>query len=146
MKSTVVDESLSSYKPMYCSREYQTSTRLNQQYEKSTLNKIDRLMVMMDKLVTEDNRCSKPFKPQVYQPGRSRSQNRGNFCSRFRNNAYRGHALYNQILEVDIGMTLLTEEILVIILEVVRGTGIIIMIIGETILEVKVMIGIEVDH
>ena len=38
MKSTVVDESLSSYKPMYCSREYQTSTRLNQQYEKSTLN------------------------------------------------------------------------------------------------------------
>ena len=37
MKSTVVDESLSSYKPMYCSREYQTSTRLNQQYEKSTL-------------------------------------------------------------------------------------------------------------
>ena len=37
MKSTVVDESLSSFKPMYCSREYQTSTRLNQQYEKSTL-------------------------------------------------------------------------------------------------------------
>ena len=26
MKSTVVDESLSSFKPMYCSREYQTST------------------------------------------------------------------------------------------------------------------------
>ena len=24
-------------RPMYCSREYQTSTRLNQQYEKSTL-------------------------------------------------------------------------------------------------------------
>ena len=38
MKSTVVDESLSSFKPMYCSREYQTSTRLIQQYEKSTLN------------------------------------------------------------------------------------------------------------
>ena len=37
MKSTVVDESLSSYKPMYCSREYQASTRLIQQYEKSTL-------------------------------------------------------------------------------------------------------------
>ena len=28
MKSTVVDESLSSFKPMYCSREYQASTRL----------------------------------------------------------------------------------------------------------------------
>ena len=27
MKSTVVDESLSSFKPMYCSREYQASTR-----------------------------------------------------------------------------------------------------------------------
>ena len=27
MKSTVVDESLSSFKPMYCSREYRTSTR-----------------------------------------------------------------------------------------------------------------------
>ena len=38
MKSTVVDESLSSYQPMYCSREYQASTRLIQQYEKSTLN------------------------------------------------------------------------------------------------------------
>ena len=43
MKSTVVDESLSSYKPMYCSREYQTSTRLNQQYEKSTLNYTSRI-------------------------------------------------------------------------------------------------------
>ena len=29
---------LSSFKPMYCSREYQASTRLIQQYEKSTLN------------------------------------------------------------------------------------------------------------
>ena len=38
MKSTVVDESLSSYQPMYCSREYQASTRLIQQYEKSTPN------------------------------------------------------------------------------------------------------------
>ena len=43
MKSTVVDESLSSYKPMYCSREYQTSTRLNQQYEKPTLNYTSRI-------------------------------------------------------------------------------------------------------
>ena len=51
---------------------------------------------MMDKLVTEDNRQSKPFKPQVYQPSRGRNQNRGNFCSRFRNNTYRGHMSYNQ--------------------------------------------------
>ena len=44
MKSTVVDESLSSFKPMYCSRENQASTRLSQQYEKSTsaLENIDK--------------------------------------------------------------------------------------------------------
>ena len=41
--------------------------------------KIDRLMVMMDKLVTEDDGSSKPFKPQIYQPSRGRNQNRGNF-------------------------------------------------------------------
>ena len=39
MKSAVVDESLSSAKPMYCSREYFKTSRLIQQYEKSTLNK-----------------------------------------------------------------------------------------------------------
>ena len=44
MKSTVVDESLSSFKPMYCSREYQASTRLIQQYEKSTLNRGEYIM------------------------------------------------------------------------------------------------------
>ena len=38
LSSTTVDESLSSFKPMYCSREYQASTRLIQQYEKSTLS------------------------------------------------------------------------------------------------------------
>ena len=37
MKSTVVNESLSSTKPMYCSREYFKTSRLIQQYEKSTL-------------------------------------------------------------------------------------------------------------
>ena len=51
--------------------------------------KIDRLMVMMDKLVTEDDGNSKPFRPQIYQPGRGRNQNKGNFHGRFRNNAYR---------------------------------------------------------
>ena len=29
---------------------------------------IDKLTVMMDKLVTEDNGCSKPFRPQIYHP------------------------------------------------------------------------------
>ena len=48
--------------------------------------KIDRLTVMMGKLVTEDEGQSKPFKPQVYQPNRGRNQNRGNYHGRFRNN------------------------------------------------------------
>ena len=58
--------------------------------------KIDRLTVMMGKLVTEDERHPKPFKPQVNQSNRGRNQSRGNYHSRFRNNAYRGHPLYNQ--------------------------------------------------
>ena len=58
--------------------------------------KIDRLMVIMGKLVTEDEGCSKPFRPHIYQPCRCRNQNRGNSCGRFRNNTYRGHTLYNQ--------------------------------------------------
>ena len=41
--------------------------------------KIDRLTVMMGKLVTEDEGQPKPFKPQVYQPNRGRNQNRGNY-------------------------------------------------------------------
>ena len=39
MKSTVVDESLSSYKPMYCSREYQTSTKNTTIADKITQSK-----------------------------------------------------------------------------------------------------------
>ena len=51
-----------------------------------------------------------------------------------------------RILEVDIEVTLIIEEAMGIILEVVRDTGTIIMIKGGIILEVKVMIEIEVDH
>ena len=58
--------------------------------------KIDRLTVMMGKLVTEDKGHPEQFKPQVYQSSRGRNQNRGNFHSRFRNNAYRGCPSYNQ--------------------------------------------------
>ena len=57
--------------------------------------KIDKLMVMMDKLVTEDNGHSKPFMPQIYQPGRGRNQNRGSFHGRFRSNVYRVCTPYN---------------------------------------------------
>ena len=41
--------------------------------------KIDRLTVMMGKLVTGDKGHSKPFKPQVYQSNRGRNQSRGNY-------------------------------------------------------------------
>ena len=57
--------------------------------------KIDRLTVMMGKLVMEDEGHPKPFKPQVYQSNRGRNQNRGNLHGRFRNNVYRGCPLYN---------------------------------------------------
>ena len=51
-----------------------------------------------------------------------------------------------KIVEVDIEITLTVEETFVIVPEVVRDTGIITMVTGGTITEVKVMIGIEVDH
>ena len=58
--------------------------------------KIDRLAVMMGILVTEDEGHPKPFKPEVYQSNRGRNQSRGNYCGRYRNNAYRGCPMYNQ--------------------------------------------------
>ena len=55
--------------------------------------KLDKLTVMMGKLVTEDEGQSKQFKPWVYQSNRGRGQNRGRFRS---NNVYGGHSRYNQ--------------------------------------------------
>ena len=58
---------------------------------------IDKLTLMIGKLVTEDKGQSEPFKPQVYQTNRGRGQNRGNYQGRFRfEKAYRGHLRYNQ--------------------------------------------------
>ena len=51
-----------------------------------------------------------------------------------------------KILEVDIEITLTVERTLVTIPEVVKDIGITTMVTGGTITEVKVMIGIEVDH
>ena len=51
-----------------------------------------------------------------------------------------------KILEVDIGVTLIIEEITDIMVEVVRDIGTIIVITGGTTIEVKIMIEIEVDH
>ena len=47
--------------------------------------KLDKLTVMMGKLMTEVKGQSKQFKPQVYQSNRGRGQNRGRFRS---DNAY----------------------------------------------------------
>ena len=56
--------------------------------------KIDKLMTMMGKLVTEDEGQSKPFKPGVYHSNRGRKQNRGSCQDRFRSNDVYGDAQY----------------------------------------------------
>ena len=64
--------------------------------------KIDKLTVMMGKLVTEDKGQNRQFKPQVYQSNRGRGQTQCNyekrrFQDRFRsNNTYRGRPRYGQ--------------------------------------------------
>ena len=64
--------------------------------------KIDKLTVMMGKLVTEDEGQNRQFKPQVYQSIRGRGQTRHNYKQRrsqdrFRsNNTYRGRLRYGQ--------------------------------------------------
>ena len=108
--------------------------------------KIDKLMVMMDKLVTEDDGCSKPFRPQIYQPSRGRNQNRGNFHGRFRNNVYRGCMSDNQNFRGRYRNNFNSRGNFVIIIDVVGDIGIITTITEETITAVKVIIGIEVDH
>ena len=61
-----------------------------------TEQKIDKLITMMGKLVTEDEEQSTLFKPHVYQSNRGRRQNRGSYQDRFRsNNAYTGRMRYN---------------------------------------------------
>ena len=70
--------------------------------------KIDKLTVMMGKLVTEDEGQNRPFRPQVYKFNRGKGQTRCNydqrrFQDRFRsNNAYRGQPRYGQDYRVRI--------------------------------------------
>ena len=64
--------------------------------------KIDKLTVMMVKLVMEDEGQNRPFKPRVYQSNRDRGQKRHNydqrrFQDRFRpSNMYRGQPRYHE--------------------------------------------------
>ena len=108
--------------------------------------KIDKLMVMMDKLVTEDNGCSKPFKHQIYQPGRVEIKTEGTFMADFESTHIGGMHHIIKTLEVDTEITLTVEGILAIISEVVRDIRIVTMITAGTITEVKITIGIEADH
>ena len=105
--------------------------------------KTDKLMVMMGKLVTEDEGQNKTFKRGVYQSSRDRGQNRGNYQGRFRyNNAYRGFQGITKILEVGQDMVPIIEVVMVIIYEVIRGMGDTIVIIEGVVTEIKIMIGI----
>ena len=57
--------------------------------------KIDKLTVLMGKLVMEDKGQNRHFKPQVYQSNRGRGQSRHNYDQRFQdrfrpNDAYTG--------------------------------------------------------
>ena len=109
--------------------------------------KIDRLTVIMGKLVKEDQGNPKPFKPQVYQSNRGRNQSRGNYHGRFRSNAYRGHPMYNQNFRGrNRGNFSNRGSYADITCEVVRGIEIITMIIEETIIEVRIMTEIGVGH
>ena len=59
--------------------------------------KVNKLMTMMGKLVTEDEEQSKPFKPHVYQSNIGRQQDRGRYQGRGRsNNMYGGSSTYDQ--------------------------------------------------
>ena len=64
--------------------------------------KIDKLTVMMGKLVTGGDRQDKPFKPQVYQSNRDRCQNRGNYNQR----GYQGRFRSNNAHIQDIFLTI----------------------------------------
>ena len=106
--------------------------------------KIDRLAVMMGKLVTEGH--PKPFKPEVYQSNRGRNQSRGNFHVGIEI-THIGDAHHTiKILEEETEVTLAIEEITDITHKVVRDIGTITMIIGEKIIEVKAMIEIGEGH
>ena len=109
--------------------------------------KIDKLMTMMGKLVTEDERQSKPFKLQVYQSNKGRRQNRGSYQGIFRSNNVYGDIQYTiRTLEAGWHIILIAEVIMVIMHEVIRGIQVIIIIIEGKIIGIDFMIEIGVGH
>ena len=85
--------------------------------------KIDKLTLMMGKLVTEDKGQNKPFQPQVYQLNRGRGQSSGNYRGRFRcNNDYRGlFKIQFKILGIDHHIILIIEAAMATIHEAIKG-------------------------
>ena len=105
--------------------------------------KIDKLMVMMGKLVTEDKGQNKPFKLQVYQSNRGRGQTTHNYDQR----RYEGRFSQTVCTEdiQDIIKLLGVGQDMIPIEEVVTGTikevvrdlvGIVIMIMEEVVIEI----------
>ena len=113
--------------------------------------KIDKLMVMMGKLVTEDEGQNRQFKPWIYQSNRGRGQMRWITNRDFR--AVLGQTAHTEedqgmdkIIQVGQDMILIIEVLTETIWEVIENMGDRIIIIeGET-LEIKIMIGIGVGH
>ena len=60
----------------------------------STEQKIDKLTVMMSKLVVEDEGQNRPFKPWVYHSNRGRGQTRGNYDQRRFQDMFRPNDIY----------------------------------------------------
>ena len=109
--------------------------------------KIDRLTVLLGKLVIEDEGQPKPFKPQICQSNRGRNQNRGNYQGRFRNNnAYRGHPTYNLNFRGRTRGNFKIEAAMDTICEVIKDTKITTIIIERMGTEVRVTIEIEVGN
>ena len=89
--------------------------------------KIDKLTVMMGKLVMEDEGQNRPFKPQVYQSNRGRGQTRCNYDQRRFQDRFRpithteDDPDMDKTIEVGQDMILIIEVAMGIIQEVVRG-------------------------
>ena len=106
--------------------------------------KIDRLTVMMGKLVTKDEGHPKPL--QFISPIEVEIRIEETFAVGSEIMPIGDDLCTFKILEVETGVTLVIGKITDTTQEVVRDKGTITMTIGETTIEVKVMIEIGVDH
>ena len=91
--------------------------------------KIDKLMVMMGKLVMGDEGQNRPFKPPVYQSSRGRGQTRHNYDQRRFQDKFRPTMCteddqgMDKTLDIRQHMILIIEVAMGIIQEVIKGMG-----------------------